>query len=639
MRERFFTHFLRFTALAVGIVLVFGARASAQALLPPTPVSGVAAAAADIIEITRVRLTADQQAIRVDTLDRHEIERTMLIAPGNAMRALGELPGARVQITSPELGLADLRVNGLRGQYTRLLADGVPTYFDLPGGIALPQISPIDLGRVELVANGASALFGANAINVIDLIARQPVTREREILFSQSSERGTDAAFSAVLPPTGHWSSTWMFSGHRQEQRDIDGDGWSDIPGYRRAVVHPRVFWNNGNGKSAFGTANVIFEKREGGSAFALQKLETKSADGMLGGQMPFHGAILQGSASLYAQSRIRKFSDGTQHERRESATIEMELRGTSGPHTWIAGLSEDWFTIRSHDKLWTTYTAPQTGIFVHDDVHVKPWLFVSGSARVGHRVTYPITFSPRGSVRVRNKGWTAGFSADQSFFEPTATTEETEAAGALRLTVDIPKLDAEHIRNVSGDFGYETNAATVKITAFQSHIDHPVLVDRGTFSLYTSDKPVLTHGVELLGRVRQGAFSASGTYTYLMVTEEGGRDVALTPRHSVDLIAMMDDEHRGRVGVQISYTGVQRLDGNPYRTASEPYTIVTLFGERWIGRWALFVNADNLSNVRQTHWDPIALPARNEIDGRWTVDQWAPVAGRVINGGIRARF
>jgi len=75
----------------------------------------------------------------------------------------------------------------------------------------------------------------------------------------------------------------------------------------------------------------------------------------MLGGRMPFHGAILQGGASLYAQSRIRKFSDGVQHERRESATIEMELRGTSGPHTWVAGLSEDWFTIRSHDKIWST--------------------------------------------------------------------------------------------------------------------------------------------------------------------------------------------------------------------------------------------------------------------------------------------
>ena len=36
--------------------------------------------------------------------------------------------------------------------------------------------------------------------------------------------------------------------------------------------------------------------------------------------------------------------------------------------------------------------------------------------------------------------------------------------------------------------------------------------------------------------------------------------------------------------------------------------------------------------------WDPIARPAR-DVDGRWTVDAWAPLAGRVINGGIRVSF
>ncbi len=26
-------------------------------------------------------------------------------------------------------------------------------------------------------------------------------------------------------------------------------------------------------------------------------------------------------------------------------------------------------------------------------------------------------------------------------------------------------------------------------------------------------------------------------------------------------------------------------------------------------------------------------------IDGRWTVDAWAPLDGRVLNGGIRLKF
>jgi iron complex outermembrane receptor protein len=70
----------------------------------------------------------------------------------------------------------------------------------------------------------------------------------------------------------------------------------------------------------------------------------------------------------------------------------------------------------------------------------------------------------------------------------------------------------------------------------------------------------------------------------------------------------------------------------------SEPYTLLSLLAERPVGRWRVFVSGDNLTDVRQTDWDPIARPLR-AVDGRWTVDAWAPLQGRVINGGIRVSF
>jgi iron complex outermembrane receptor protein len=51
-----------------------------------------------------------------------------------------------------------------------------------------------------------------------------------------------------------------------------------------------------------------------------------------------------------------------------------------------------------------------------------------------------------------------------------------------------------------------------------------------------------------------------------------------------------------------------------------------------------LFLNSENLLDVRQTRYDPLVLPAPRP-DGRWTVDAWAPLDGRVINGGIRLQF
>jgi outer membrane receptor for ferrienterochelin and colicins len=91
-------------------------------------------------------------------------------------------------------------------------------------------------------------------------------------------------------------------------------------------------------------------------------------------------------------------------------------------------------------------------------------------------------------------------------------------------------------------------------------------------------------------------------------------------------------------VGVQVYFTGEQRLDANPYRSISEPYVVVNLLSEYPFGRLRVFVNAENLTDVRQTHWDPIARPAP-DVDGRWTVDAWAPLKGRMINVGLKVSF
>ncbi len=237
---------------------------------------------ATVVASTRTGLRIDDQAVPIEVLGRERIEENMLMSPGNIVRSLDEMSALRLQTTSPELGLATPRIRGLRGQYTRLLSDGVALYFDLPGGLAPVQIPPMDLDRIEVIAGGASALFGANALaGSVNLLSRRPGKEpDREFLLNQSSPDATDAVLWLSSPPTGSWSWTTLVGAHRQDERDVDDDGWSDIPGYRRGGARQRVFWDNRRGKSVTGTAGVMFEKREGGSAFAHQQLETKTADG-----------------------------------------------------------------------------------------------------------------------------------------------------------------------------------------------------------------------------------------------------------------------------------------------------------------------------------------------------------------------
>jgi outer membrane receptor for ferrienterochelin and colicins len=64
----------------------------------------------------------------------------------------------------------------------------------------------------------------------------------------------------------------------------------------------------------------------------------------------------------------------------------------------------------------------------------------------------------------------------------------------------------------------------------------------------------------------------------------------------------------------------------------------VGFLAERRAGHTRFFINAENITNVRQTRWDSLLRPTQG-VDGRWTVDAWAPLDGRVFNGGVRIAF
>jgi iron complex outermembrane receptor protein len=152
---------------------------------------------------------------------------------------------------------------------------------------------------------------------------------------------------------------------------------------------------------------------------------------------------------------------------------------------------------------------------------------------------------------------------------------------------------------------------------------------------------PTTNVGLELLGTLRRAPFALTATYTYVRAREtiDGVQEnVPLTPRHSAGIVGMWEKEDAGRVGLEWYYTGRQALEENPYRTVSEPYVILGLLAEQQFGRVRLFVNGENLIGVRQTRWDPLLRPTRAP-DGRWTVDAWAPLEGRNVNGGLRVRF
>ena len=220
------------------------------------------------VSATRTDRRLQDEPLRVEVLTREELEEKMMMTPGDIAMTLNEMGGIRVQATSPSLGAASVRIQGMRGRYTRVLADGLPLYGEQVQGLGLLQIPPMDLGQVEVIKGVASALYGAGAMGgVVNLISRRPSGQaNRELLVNRSSRGGTDGVFYGETPLSDRWTMTLVGGAHWQEQTDVDGDAWSDLPHYARGVLRPRLFWDGGNGRTLFATVGATYEDRFGGT-------------------------------------------------------------------------------------------------------------------------------------------------------------------------------------------------------------------------------------------------------------------------------------------------------------------------------------------------------------------------------------
>ena len=367
-----------------------------------------------VVASTRTDKRLEDQPMRVEVLAREEIEEKMLMTPGDIVMMLNEMGGMRVQTTSPSLGAASVRIQGMRGRYTRVLSDGLPLFGEV-GGLGLLQIPPMDLGQVEVIKGVASALYGAGAMGgVINLLSRRPGAEpEEEFLLNRSTRGATDAVTFLSRSFTRGWSGSLLGGGHWQETNDVNDDAWADLPGYGRGVVRPRVFWDGGGGRTFFATTGFTYEDRHGGTPDGdvlvatgqpyVEALETRRYDAGAVGQFLINDRyVVTARAAIARQSHDHQFGEVLERDRHDTAFGEAAIRGTAARQTWVAGLAIERDAYTAHDVPRFDYTFIVPGAFAQYDVTVSPSLSLSGSARLDHHSEYGTFFSPRVSALAR---------------------------------------------------------------------------------------------------------------------------------------------------------------------------------------------------------------------------------------------
>jgi iron complex outermembrane receptor protein len=642
----------------LSLEIVPGADTSIEVQLAPF----AARLAAVIVGASRVERRVQDEPERVEVLSGEDVGEKAVMRPSNPMSLVSEMPGVRVQAT-PTLGGAGIRLQGLRGRYTLMLADGLPLYGSSSEGLGFLQIPPLDLAQAEVIKGAATALYGpAAAGGVLNLVSRRPPRGRRgvnEVLLNQTSRHGTDGLIWSGAHLSNRWGYTFLGGGHNQNDIDVNGDGWADIPGLRRAEARPRAFWADSSGSSAMITAGAADENRHSGTvgsartpAGTIFRVSARTRRGDAGTVIRLltkQRSVVSIRSSINQQWQDRQFGDSSESDRRGTAFGEVTLSRALGTHEALfgAGLQDD--------GLWSakltnaTYQFVTGSLFGQDTYSASEKFSVTATARLDHHSRYGMFLSPRVSALSRfAEGWAARVSAAGGFFAPTPLVEEADGVGLSRVR-GFSSLVAERITQASADLSRTLGPVEVTGTLFGARLDHAVVVSenspaQGVLTLTNAPEPTRTHGANLFAVYNLEPFAVTALYSYTRSTEwspERARRVEtpLTPRHAAGLdIAFEEDDIGTRVGLEIFYTGRQVLDDNPYRTASAPYTTVGLLVEQRVGSATIFVNGENLTGVRETRFDPLLLPTQDPT-GRWTTPEWAPLEGRIVNAGVRVHF
>lgn len=610
-----------------------------------------------VVTSTRGERRVEDEPTRVEVLDREEVEEKTMMTPGGVAHLLAATGGVRIAHTAPAFGAGNIRVQGLRGRYTQLLADGLPLYGLSTEGLGLLQIPPVELDHVELVKGAASALYGPTALGgVVNLISRRPRTGSPafEFLANQTSRGASDAVFYSSGPLSQHWGYTLLATGHRQSRQDLDRDGWADLPSYQRVVLRPRLLWTGSEGSSVLLTAGFTAEDRGGGGLtpgrvpFRQERITQRADAGAVGRVMLRGPWAMSFRGSATGEWRQHRFGAAAEQDIRGALFGETALSRTAGAQQLVLGAALQRDALEAKGSL-ADYTFATLGLFLQHSWTPNEWLGLTSSGRLDLHNEYGTFLSPRLSLLIRlPRGWNARLSAGGGSYAPTPFVEEVEEIGLALMRPFRGRLRAERAWTASADIGGVIGPIEVSGSAYRSVIVRPAALRSAagapdSLELVNLDEPTRTRGLEFVGVYRLGAYRLTGTYAHMHATEldpETGfrRGVPLTPKHSAGLLFAWEPRDESGIGLEAFYTGRQTLAENPYRVQSRPYLTFGAIARWRVGQAILFVNSENLTNIRQTNFNPLIGPAPG-LGGRWTVDAWAPLEGRVINVGVKMRF
>ena len=206
-------------AIRYSLVLgAFGASAVVSPAFAQDEPSTDDAASLDKVEVlgSRIPRAAGETALPVLSLGRADIDRTGLTQISDILRDISvNGPSLSLQTNNGNTsGNSSVNLRNCASNLTLVLVNGRRWVSNngLAGTVDLNSIPVAAVERIDILKDGASALYGSDALGgVINIVTRREVSGQRINLFAGSHEQGDGQVYSAALSGGQHWDALSVF--------------------------------------------------------------------------------------------------------------------------------------------------------------------------------------------------------------------------------------------------------------------------------------------------------------------------------------------------------------------------------------------------------------------------------------------
>ena len=614
------------------------------------------------ITSTRTGREIDDVPTRVEAIDEEEVDEKTTMRPANVSMVLNESTGIKVQQTSATSNTQSVRIQGLDGRYTQLLKDGFPAFSGFSGSISLIDIWPLDLKQVEIIKGPSATFYGGGAIaGVINFISKEPEDKPvTSIIFNQTTALGTDFSLfnSRKFKRFGY---TFLGSVNYQKEYDVDGDDFTELPRTNSFTLSPRFFFYPDDKTRVIVGNTTSYQNRKGGDVFvlrgrgdnfhqyfennhSLRNITTFQFERQFG-----DGSRLMAKQSLAFFDRDLKIPHYLFAGRQFNFYTDISYLRTVNDHVLVFGFNAVYDRFRETPSINTPIPRDETRItfggYAQDSFTITDKFSLEAGLRLDHLRDYGTFALPRVSALYR---FTPNLSSRLSFGlgykAPSIFTEDAETLLFRNVLPIGNSLKTERSRGGTLDVNYRNSIGekfsyAINQMFFYTEIEDPLILignPAGIFHFVNADQSVRSRGFETNARLSYGIVKLFAGYTFTKAVAGylvGNQTLPLTPTSRINSALLFEKESSFKTGFEAYYTSGQFLSDG-FRT--RPFWVLGIFGEKSFGKYSLFINAENITDTRQSRFSQVVFPPHQMP---FFAEIYTLTEGRIINGGIKLRF